>query len=386
MKKAFLLAIVALFAGAAWLFSPLSIEYPAALANDSEQAPAAETARVIEVYTVPSSFQRGYFDIIAQLIESNESVRYPEPLSNDFLIDSATDQSAASTLPQSASSPVQYEAQKNLLIVLATKTEHKQIKQFLSQLEETKVDRMPVMYRMAFVERDIHPKLKDYPFEFFIRGKCWDKGRTRSRYPKWLTDHKETFPELLFATVEVDREDKQTEFEVRGFARTRAAAEHITRFVQKSLNTDSDTKITEHDFMKESLQNLYHELNEIFPDAKLNSIIRSLQTTKVYQIETEAVLAAESAVPGHLKTVLGDGFAVEVMSDAGVDDNGKFKIEINVFENEDGKNMFNENHLHLSTSLLTKLGQINMIGLRKRDERYILLFSVEELQPSNDKK
>ncbi|MDP8244879.1 MAG: hypothetical protein P9L94_12405 [Candidatus Hinthialibacter antarcticus] len=356
------------------------VSFNDAVAQDSKPEDSVPEELLIRIYTAPSTFQPGYVEILSQFISFNHTIRYPDSAINDELIASASITKETTSEQPSPTSPVQYDVENNFIVVLATDAEHKQIQNFLSKLQNPIKEDAPVLYRLAFVERDIHPKLKNYPFEFSIWGKCWDEGRTRNKYPRWLINHRENFENLLFREVETDREDKITKFEVHGFARTRQEAERITEYVRTSKNTDSDSKIKEHHFMKESIENLNSELSQIFPKTKLDSIIRSLQKTEVYQVETEAMLAAESSIPGFFRTILGDNYAVEVQCKSGVAEDETFRVEIHVYNNGDeGSEKFDKKYLHLSTSLLTTFGQINMIGVRHNDDRYILLFSMEKV-------
>lgn len=338
----------------------------------------------LRVYSVPPSFRSGYVTILSQFITYNDDLKYPKEITAEELVSNATESVEETDLAQdqdgSLKETVQYDAEKHLLVVLATDAEHKQIQTFIDHLTDKNIHKTAVLYRLAYVERDIHPKLIDYPYEFFIEGKSWDDGRTGSQYPKWLVEHRKRFPDILFKDVDVDRDDKHTRFEVEGFARTKKQAEHITKFVQRADDTDSDTNIKEHDFMAESQENLNRVLGDIFPRSNVKRIIHSLQKTEVYQVEAEAVLASESSVPGFFRTVLGDGFSVEIVSEEGIETDGKYRIDIQVFKKrDDDDHPFDEKCLHLSTSLITSFGQINMLGIRHHDDRYVLLFSMEDI-------
>lgn len=380
MKTFFVAVVLLLFCVFFTMHDAPVVSLNDAVAQESKREESVSEEILIRIYTAPPTFQPGYIEILSQFISSSHAIRYPDSEVNEELIISVTKTEKEISEQPAPPSPVQYDEDNNLIVVLASSHEHAQIRDFLSELKNSSEKDASVLYRLAFVERDIHPKLKDYPFEFSIWGKCWDEGRTRNKYPRWLTNHREKFENLLFGEVETDRKDNLTTFEVHGFARTRQEAESITEYVRKSKNTDSDTKIKEHDFMRDSRHNLSHELSQIFPGATLDSIVRSLQKTEVYQVETEAILAAESSIPGLFRTVLGDNYAVEVQCKSGVAKDETFRIEIHVYKNEDDNSpMFDNKHLHLSTSLLTTFGQINMIGVRHYDNRYILLFSMEKV-------
>lgn len=336
----------------------------------------------LRLYSVPHYFRPGYVTILSQFITYNDELKYPKEISAEELALIPTETVEETDLNQNRSlkETVQYDAEKNVLVVLATEAEHEQIQTFINHLTDTKIHKTAVMYRLAYVERDIHPKLKEYPYEFYIQGKCWGDGRLDNKYPQWLVEHRKRFPDILFNEVEVDREDKHTHFQVEGFARTKSQAEEITKFVQKANDTDSDTNIKEHDFMAESQENLNRVLGDIFPRSNVKRIIQSLQKTEVFQVKTEAVLASESSLPGFFRTVLGDGFSVDIVSEEGIEADGKYRIDIHVYKKQDDDDHpFDEKCLHLSTSLITSFGQINMLGIRHHDDRYVLLFSMEEI-------
>ncbi len=378
----FPLFLITLFLAAGYAIYTFSssMERKAQAQNTTLEEDESPANHKLRVYSVPSSFRTGYVTILSRFITSTDELRYPDEIPVEEVIASATEPTEEANGNQSDApfASVQYDPKKNLLVVLAADEEHKQIQAFLDQLEDTKVSHTPVMYRLAYVERDIHPKLKDYPFEFEIDGHCWDKGRTSSKYPKWLVDYSKRFPDILFTEVDVDRHDHKTKFDVEGFARTRKDAERITEYVRRAKHTDSDTEIKEHDFMAESRENLNRVLGDIFPNTKLDGIIRSLQHTEVYQVETEAVLASESAVPGFFRTALGDEYFVEVECEEGIGQDGKYRVDIHVYKKRDHDDKpFDGKNLHLSTSLITSFGQINMLGIRHHDDRYVLLFSME---------
>ncbi len=336
----------------------------------------------IKIYDVPKAFHEGYITILSEFITSSEQIRYPENAPSDLTLSEATESVETDIEEPSQHEPVeyvQYDSKRNIIVVLAALEEHQEIQQFLNQLKTKEEREVSVIYRMAMVERDIHPKLKNYPYEFFINGKCWDDGRNRHKYPKWMDDRSKKFPSLLFVKVDTDRDKDDTKFWVKGYAKSKKDVESIFHTVEKADDTNSDTKMIHHDFMKESHENLNQILSDIFPNSQLHSIIHSLQDSEVYQVEAEAKLASESAIPGFFRTVLGDNYGVEILCEEGIRKDGQYNIEVHVFKKRhDRDSVFEENNRHLSTTLITQFGQIHMIGIRHHNERYVLLFSMEQ--------
>ncbi len=371
----FLIVIFSLWLGLEFPQLQLSAQTENSIKNEGDQD--IESEFKLEIYDVPKSFRPDYVSILSKFISSSHEDYFLESVTSRDEVEDST-QTVEREIAPPPIEYVQYDPKRKVIVVLATPAEHKEIQKFLNQLKQTQKRECSVLYRLAFVERDIHPKLKEYPYEFHIKGKCWDDGRTRHKYPKWLDDRKQKYPNLLFSKVELDRDHDDTEFCVRGYSRDKSKISELFETLNQADDTRSKTELISHDFMKESRENLHSVLSELFPESQVESMIQSLQKTKVYQIDSEASFACESTIPGFMQTVLGDDYAVEIQCEDGLEKNGRYTIEIYVYKNDDDdESPFAERNLHLATSLTTQLNQINMLGLRDQEDRYVLLFSME---------
>ena len=361
-----------------WLIIPA---WSQARPDASASPPLITQQKSIEIYHVPKAFQEGYVTILRELITESSSIRFPQPADEEPVIFNATESIETDTEAAPESGPpqyVHYDPARRVVVALASAEEHEQIKAFFEQLQQIEQHHEPVFYRMAMVERDIHPKLKDYPFEFRIEGAAWDDGRYENRHPKWMNDIRERYSQVLFSKIDIDKEDDTTRFWIEGFAEEYAVVERIFAHVEQAEDTDSDTQLIQHDFMEESEENLHGVLTDIFPDHQVHSMIKALQQTKVYQVDAEAILASEGTMPGLFRSVLGDGYGVEIRNQNGVQQNERFSIQVTIYNQEhDGDGVFDERNIHLTTTLLTRFRQINMMGIRHHDDRYVLLFSME---------
>lgn len=376
---------VALVLGAIWLAWPAITQDSHSQSSRDDMVEVDEPGRrLIRMYEAPEAFQQGYVTILREFISSDDALRFPDPEAVPAILPGVTEEVESDLEPEGSETvndvnPVQYDSERGVIVALADQAEHREIQSFLDRLKTIETRHEPIVYRLAMVERSIHPKLKEFPYEFDIRGKAWDDGRYGNRFPKWMNDLKERFPDLLFSDIDTDREENETRFEVEGFARSEEHVNAIYKAVERADDTKAHTKTRYHDFMKESRENLEFVLSDIFPHSKLEAIIKSLQTTNVYQVEAEAILASQSSIPGRFRTVLGDDFGVSVACEESVREDGSYSIEVLVYKKgHDGDSVFEDNNIHLSTTLITRLGQINMMGIRHHDDRYVLLFSMEK--------
>lgn len=345
--------------------------------NDSN-----ESFKTIKIYPVPNSFQEGYVSLITLLVTTKEELIYPtEPSATTIL--SATPVSPEDTLSANLEpplKPVYYDSKLNIISVLADEDHHQEVQRFLDQLKSTKYKDTKIQFRIGFLERTIHPKLKEYPFEFRISGKAWGKGRDQNKRPPWINNFRERYPDILFSDVDIDRNDDDTEFEIHGFAKQKQPMDELIQIINDAKDTNSRDRWEQHDFMKESQQNLVDVLSGIFPATKLAPIISSLQTALIYQVSQEAALAVESKAPGFLRTNLGDEFNIEIKAIDGISPKGQANIEVFVYHKDHPNDTpFEPEDLHLATSLLVKFNQINMVGIRHHDRRYVIVLSMEEV-------
>ncbi len=333
----------------------------------------------IRIYSVPPAFRCSYVPLLSALLTSStEYIMSLYPQSAGDIEDSTAEEDSPRTLPEL--STVVFDPERGILSVLGNQEEHRAVERFLKGLDNTKKGIRNIIYRVAVAKRSIDPALKDYPFEFDIEGRCWDEGRNGHRYPKWLDDRHKKYPSIKFDDVDVDRDDDHTSFDVEGYARNKKDLCALIKAVEESCDTKERIDVEEHDFMKESTENLRSSLSEIFVEQTVGTLVPSLQKLEIYQIRLLGSSFGESAIPGFYRTSLDKRYGIEIRVEEGIRKDGMFQADISCYRRNDGDDaFFEEDFLELASSLYTRFGQANLLGLREDPgQRYFLIVCIDE--------